>query len=195
MTEKEEIEKYYQWLYKPKSPFEGDRMSIINYLIKKFNYKTYKDGVDPMKNDYVNYNFTSDEFFELISNEYDIIFIDGLHHDNQVYKDIINSLNHLSDNGTIVCHDMNPIFEICQRKVPIVETWNGDCWKAFARLRSEKKDLDMFTVDVDFGVGIIRKGYQNTIAIPDELNYDFLNNNRKNIMNLITINDFYNIWK
>jgi hypothetical protein len=194
------------------------RYEIINQLIRKFNYinyleigvndgtcirnvtATHKDGVDPgietTNPPEVNYPITSDDFFNLIDGhdiKYDIIFIDGLHHDYQVYKDITNALKHITDNGTIVCHDMNPLFEITQRKTGVVRTWNGDCWKAWAQLRSELTDYYMEVVDTDHGVGIIRKGTQNLLELPQpytDLIYDYLDNNRIEILNLISVNQF-----
>ena len=98
-----------------------ERKDIINHLIKKYDYKSYleigvrdpdatlnhiqvdiKDGVDPAGN--CNYPIPSDDFFEQISinKKYDIIFIDGLHLEYQVTKDIQNSLKHLNEGGTIV---------------------------------------------------------------------------------------------
>ena len=153
----------------------------------------HKDGVDPVPSKYTNHVMTSDEFFSKLGAEkkYDIVFIDGLHHDYQVYRDIQNSLKHLAANGTIVCHDMNPKSEVCQRKKPVVATWNGDCWKAFVRLRSERDDLETMTVDVDFGIGIIREGKQEKIPVPKELDYDFLDSDRKYAMNLISMDEFY----
>ena len=106
---------------------EVKRYDIINYLIKKYNLINYleigvfkgenireikaihKDGVDPGVEGYTpleaNYPITSDEFFNLIKGhediKYDIIFIDGLHHVDQVEKDIKNALNHVVKDGLI----------------------------------------------------------------------------------------------
>ncbi len=191
------------------------RMQLINYLIERNGYKKYleigvrtgtcisqinaphKDGVDPAPSKFTNYQMTSDDFFAKLdkSYKYDIIFVDGLHHDYQVYKDILNGLNHLSESGVILCHDMNPPFEICQRKEVVIPSWNGDCWKAFAKLRSERKDLVMYTVDTDWGVGVIKRGKQDVINIPEELDYEYLERNRNEILNLITVNQFYKIFK
>ena len=114
------------------------RTEIINSLIHEYNYKSYleigvntpsqpgynwigvkipvKHGVDP--NVETTFKMTSDEFFKNhIAQKYDIIFIDGLHLFEQVYKDIINSLLYLNDNGTIVVHDCNPLEEITQRRI------------------------------------------------------------------------------
>lgn len=221
-TENDEILEYKAWrqLCKDRGYFwEVERFEIINTLIKKFNYINYleigvnngdcfrkvmalhKDAVDPgvecINPPEVNYPVTSDDFFDLIKEhdiKYDIIFIDGLHHDTQVYKDIKNVLKHISDKGTIVCHDMNPQWEITQRKeVPTsVGCWNGDCWKAWVKLRSELSNIKMEVVDTDHGVGIIRKGTQKLLDVDiTKLNFWDLHNNRKKLLNLISINEFY----
>jgi hypothetical protein len=110
------------------------RHELINYLISKFNYKTYleigykagatfnlidckyKRSVDPMpENECIYlYKLTSDNFFKINNKKYDIIFIDGLHEYEQVKKDFENSLLFLNDNGVIVFHDMNPQDTICK---------------------------------------------------------------------------------
>jgi hypothetical protein len=208
----------YQTYKQNQKPWPLMRYEIINQLIHKFNYINYleigvndgtcirnvkaehKDGVDPgietINPPEVNYPITSDDFFNLIAGhdiKYDIIFIDGLHYDYQVYKDITNALKHITDNGTIVCHDMNPLFEITQRKTGVVGTWNGDCWKAWAALRSELKNYSMQVVDTDHGVGIIRKGKQELLHLDlayTTLTYDYLESNRNMVLNLITVDQF-----
>jgi len=199
------------------------RHDIINHFIRINNYVNYleigvhngecirkiialhKDGVDPgIETELppeVNYPITSDEFFKLINGhdiKYDIIFIDGLHHDYQVYADIKNSLNHLTDRGTIICHDMNPLWEIVQRKERVVGAWNGDCWKAWVKLRSELSNITMDVVDTDNGVGIIQFGSQKTISLDTDafnLSYEYLESNRDYLLNLISIDDFYKKYK
>ena len=223
-TEAQEILEYQAWRDSCKTRgyfWEEERFTLINHLIKKFKYTNYleigvndgscfrqiiadhKDGVDPGLEvalpPEVNYPITSDEFFDLIKGhdiKYDIIFIDGLHHDYQVYKDIKNALNHITPTGTIVCHDMNPQWEIVQRKqVPTsVGAWNGDCWKAWAKLRSELDTYEMEVVDTDHGVGIIHPGTQKCISLPTnafDLDFWYLSDNRKDVLNLISLNDFY----
>ena len=56
------------------------------------------------------FKMNSDDFFsKLPKNEYyNFIFIDGSHEFRQVGRDLINSLNHLSDNGKILMDDMVP---------------------------------------------------------------------------------------
>ena len=186
------------------------RSEIINALIKKHNYKTYleigvsnlknfntveitlKHGVDP--NAETTFTMTSNEFFEKhIKMKYDIIFIDGLHIFEQAYKDIIDSLKWLSDDGAIVVHDCNPIREIDQRREGISNMWNGDVWKAILKLRMEKPDLAICTVDTDYGCGIIQRGHQKLFSAPpntDVYTFDFLQAHRKEILNLISVRQF-----
>jgi hypothetical protein len=49
----------------------------------------------------------------------------------------------------------------------------------------------MYTVDTDWGCGVIKRGKQNPILIEEEdLNYENLNSNRKEWLNLITVEEF-----
>jgi len=178
-----------------------DRTEIINSLIKKYDYNTYleigvrnpvdnlnkivvkeKDGVDPAGN--CNYVMTSDEFFKNNNKKYDLIFIDGLHEGEQVYKDIINSLKILNDGGYIVMHDCNP-----RKKLHQVLTMNGTVWKAFARLRMERADLKMYTIDTDWGIGLITRGRQELFP-KQEITFGMFVCNRKKLMQLISVDTF-----
>jgi len=219
-TEEQEVLEYQAWRKSCKERgyfWKIERTDIINQLIKKYKYINYleigvndgtnirkvlcehKDGIDPgietINPPEVNYPIESNSFFDLIRDhdiKYDIIFIDGLHHDYQVYDDIKNAMNHLTKNGTIVCHDMNPRWEVVQRKrVPTnVGCWNGDCWKAWVKLRGELSNYSMEVVDTDHGVGIIRPGKQVPITeITD--NFWELNKNRAHLLNLISIDQFF----
>lgn len=188
------------------------RTQIIQLLIDKIDGKTYLEigmgpgtnfallkcdnmiCVDPNPTVPVTYKLTSDAFFEQNTNKYDVIFIDGLHWSEQVYKDIVNSLGVLNENGYIVCHDMNPHSELIQRypqAIPESE-WTGDCWKAWVKLKSERSDLNMRVIDTDYGCGVINFGKQKLIEIDSDLNWDLLNNKRKQLLNLITVDDFKN---
>ena len=188
------------------------RSDIINHLIKLYEYKSYleigvrkpkhnfikiniedKDGVDPNVN--CNFKMTSDEFFKTNKKNYDIIFIDGLHVDEQVTRDVINSLEFLNPNGTIVIHDCNPKEEVHQfeKYDKSVRIWNGTVWKAFAKLRSTRPDLYMKVVDTDHGVGIVRIGSQELFNLDGmKLDFSFLEENRVELLNLISIEEFIN---
>jgi hypothetical protein len=192
------------------------RFDIINYLIKKYNLINYleigvfkgenireikaihKDGVDPGLEGYippeVNYPITSNDFFDLIKEheeiKYDIIFIDGLHHADQVEKDIKNSLNHLVKGGFILLHDCNPSSYETQLVPRQTIAWTGDVWKAFVNFKLNNPSYLSCVIDTDFGVGIIKNsgdGYKIESKISD---YEYFNLNRKKLLNLITWNEF-----
>ena len=174
-----------------------------------------KDGLDPKPKDSLGipckYHMTSDEFFanHVGDRLYDIFFIDGLHIREQVYHDIVNALKHMRPGGSIVLHDCNPTEEWHQvtSDDPVDRThrrlcrgpnkggdWNGDVWKAFLDLRRTRSDLEMLTVDTDFGCGIVRSGSQE-LYLDDATNLDmyswkYFEANRKSILNLIPVEEF-----
>ena len=185
------------------------RTEIIQSLINTINAKSYleigvgsgdnfnkincpyKVCVEPYPTVPVTHTMSSDDFFEKNNEFFDLIFIDGLHESNQVYRDITNSLNILNKQGYIICHDINPYSELIQ-KYP-QETpgeWTGDCWKAWVKYRVERSDLTMYVIDSDYGCGVIRRGSQNTIKMPDELTWDTLEKNRNYLLNLISVDKF-----
>jgi hypothetical protein len=185
---------YYGIIYFPTRPlsciedFHQQRKDLITYVTKRFNYQSYleigcdqdqtygqiKDlfhhslCVDPTKGGTL--RMTSDQFFEQYSDQerFDVIFIDGLHEAPQVWKDVVNSLRVLNDNGVIILHDLNPLLEEYQVVPdpggPMI--WNGDCWKVGLALRLIP-DLDFVIGDFDHGIGILRKK-PNSAPLPKE---------------------------
>ena len=146
------------------------RMKIIQEIIDYKKYKSYleigcdndelfskieiafKVGVDPVSGGTV--KLTSDEFFKKNDNKYDIIFIDGLHHYEQVKKDINNSLKCLNTDGIIILHDCMPKSYLEQAVPRSQFLWTGDVWKAFVEVRT-KEDLDCYNCLADKGLGMI----------------------------------------
>lgn len=189
-----------------------NRTTIINDLISSNNYKSYleigtqyrnnfdkivcnrKICVDPAKNDILyDYNMTSDDFFAQNIDKFDIIFIDGLHLANQVEKDILNSIEILNDNGSIVLHDTNPPtpFHSMENqnwssKTPAGGNWNGTTWKTIFKLRKTCKDLIIYTHDCDWGVTVIQKGESELLDIENPYyEYYIFDKYRKQILNII----------
>jgi hypothetical protein len=120
--------------------------------------------------------------------KFDLIFIDGLHTEEQVLRDIINSLFILNFGGTIVLHDCNPMTEHMQRNIPQDDhngPWTGTAWRAFMHLRMVSPDLAMVVVDCDYGVGLIRRGKQKLYKTDEKITYALLENDRKRMLNLI----------
>lgn len=133
---------------------------------------THKTAVDPVDKfgpgRKIDYPLTSDAFFAQLEQgqtefspdqRWDVIFIDGLHLADQVFRDIQNALRHCQPDGFVVLHDCNPA--TCLAAHSDLEhfskyhgEWNGSTWKALYRLRTESTLLS-YTVDTDYGVGII----------------------------------------
>jgi hypothetical protein len=198
---------------------EVKRYDLINYLIEKNKFLNYleigvfhgenirsikafhKDGVDPGHEGIVapevTYPMTSDDFFEFIKGhdiKYDVIFIDGLHHKEQVDKDIENSLNHLVPNGYILLHDCNPISYEAQKVPRETIVWNGDVWESIVKLRLNRSDLEVRVVDTDFGVGIVNFGEMDTYNKSKDITWDYFQENKKELINLITVEEFKTIY-
>tara|TARA_E500000178_G_C16754495_1_gene631876 strand:- start:1 stop:669 length:669 start_codon:yes stop_codon:yes gene_type:complete len=181
-----------------------NRTQIIQSTIGKFGYKDYleigcdkdqnfskircdsKIGVDPVSGG--NMRMTSDKFFGQNTKCFDCIFIDGLHTYDQVKKDILNSLDVLSDLGVIFVHDCMPS-SFMQQAVPRARSlWTGDVWKAIVDLRSFD-NIDICVCNVDMGLGIIKKRKnQNKLELtidPKKLKFKDYFYNYKKMLNLI----------
>lgn len=172
----------------------------------------YKTGVDPgyeNPNERYDYKLESDEFFASVKTgrtefptdmKWDCIFIDGLHLAEQVERDIINSLEHLSIGGTIVMHDCSPPSEIIAREEyhpdwPHPGEWCGTTWKAFYKFRTTRPDLRMWCVNDDYGVGIIQRGEQQLAPNDNPFySYKVMDLNRKWHLNLITPDEFLELF-
>ena len=131
-----------------------NRIEIINYLIKKNNYKRYleigvqnghcfkqieapfKVGVDPDQFSKATHHVTSDEFFRDSVLMFDVVFVDGLHIHPQPLLDIKNALKYLSPNGVIIVHDCNPEQYEHQVTPRISKYWTGDVWRSWIELES-----------------------------------------------------------
>jgi predicted O-methyltransferase YrrM len=191
------------------------RRELLNYLALQRGYRRYleigvrdpltnldrircaeKHGVDPApRRGSVSHRMTSDEFFAALGEladppVYDLIFVDGLHEEGQVRRDVENALRHLSPRGTIVMHDCNPATAAAQvEDYDGFSHWNGTAWKAYAQLRT-RADLSMCVVDVDEGCGIVERGEQRPFPIGGLLDYAFLETHRRELLNLISVQQF-----
>lgn len=88
--------------------------------------------------------------------KFDLIFIDGLHLEEQATKDIHNSIDFLSENGYILLHDCNPPTKWHAREkyydksTPAGPHWNGSTWKAFVKFRKINNYYSC-CIDTDWG--------------------------------------------
>jgi hypothetical protein len=202
------------------------RYDLINYIAEQYDFNDYleigvndgscirkikitnKDGVDPAPNSElgfgdpvpeINYQVTSDYFFENYAyKKYDVIFIDGLHHAEQVDIDIQNSLKYLNDGGFILLHDCNPPeyeIQLVPRQSGI---WNGDVWKSIVKLRCTDPNLKINVIDTDWGIGLITKGKQEIYtkaSLEECLEWNYFDKNRDEVLNIISVDEFYKMYE
>jgi hypothetical protein len=167
----------------------------------------FKECIDPTPlADTITYKMTSDDAFKIIrqnNKKYDIIFIDGLHEKNQVDKDVYNSLMALNKGGTIVLHDCNPptklhslppdeFFKDPTNCIKANGAWNGDVYRTIIELRTSQPNLYVCVVDTDWGCGIVHEGTQKLYPKEKDIfTYEYFDAHRKELLNLISVEDFY----
>lgn len=169
---------------------------LINYIIAKYKYKSYleigvakgnnfraikcknKIGVDPDPSSASTYKLESDDFFAGSGRYFDIIFIDGLHHADQVKRDIINAWDYIPINGCLVIHDTNPEREDMTHVPRDCKQWCGDVYKAVCQIGNPK-----VTLETDYGVTVIKKE-GNLVLLESEWTWEEFDANRKELLNL-----------
>jgi len=111
---------------------------------KNQNFNNVEKNFDENTEEFFNIKknkICSDSFFEKNSKKFDCIYVDGNHYFDQVYKDCVNSLNCLEDQGLLIFDDYtwkyfknpreNPCFAINQfikkygKKLKIIEVSNS----------------------------------------------------------------------
>ena len=191
------------------------RTLIIQEIINQKEYKNYleigcdndenfskiqienKIGVDPLKGGTL--RMTSDEFFKKNRQNFDIIFLDGLHTYEQTIKDIDNGLGFLNTSGVILVHDCLPK-KIWNQIVPrLYGHWNGDVWKAIVHSRTYS-NADTYTCVADHGIGVIFNRKNKNRLIIDKTNFKNLKfadyyNNHNQYMNIIRYEELEKVLK
>lgn len=164
-----------------------------------------KTGVDPSPY-FLSENLvvkTSDDYFSDLNDNFDIIFIDGMHQTEFALRDFNNSLQHLNSGGRILLDDILPIHFDEQLKIPIrnyyekgvLKTqvpWTGDIWKlAYHILLNYKNHISFnYFNNINYrGVGVFR--INEKFCIPtDEIdiinNYDY-KTDFENYLNALSI--------
>lgn len=177
---------------------------LINHILKTRGYTSYleigthegatynaidienKICVDPEKYfDGLTHHMTSDEFFANNTEKYDLIFVDGFHMEEQVTKDILNSLESLNEEGCIVCHDCLPPCEEWTTKY-----YCGTVYKSLMDLKMSRDDISMTLINQDVGFCLIEKGSQTLLERKDiHKDYNWYMQNHKTVFNYLDTED------
>lgn len=143
-----------------------------------------KTGVDPAVTAEGVIQASSDDLFSETNELFDLILVDGLHHADQVKRDINNAWRCLNVGGVIVIHDSNPHSERITHVPRDSREWTGDVYKTVCKIGCDK-----FTADFDYGCCIVRKE-----SIDQKLNWSIVaitwevfDKHRKELLNLVSI--------
>ena len=202
-----------------------NRADMINMIAKKINAKSYleigvqtgktfvavnvenKIGVDPDPMwHHQTYLMTSDQYFEQIEGTFDIIFVDGLHHSEQVYKDIQNAIERLNEGGVILVDDVAPMKQSYQTREPSDLHWCGDVWRGWLEARYQyMNDFYTRTYNVAFGIGIMTKeqglnkqldqSLQYIMKMQNNAPYNDFKDNMNDLLDYRTVEEFINEWE
>jgi len=137
-----------------------------------------KIAVDPTRTPTMHHLSDNETFFELTSDEFfkvkapDLLqdrplgacLVDGLHTFEQSLDDVINASRWMASDGTIILDDCFPRTAERASLEPTGRAWNGDVWKTMALLRATQPQWDVWTLDVDEGVGLVT-GFQSPYQV------------------------------
>ena len=178
--------------------------SLIGRILHNRYFRSTKEALLDFTKREQFFAVTSDQFFathaSLLSNQgIDVALVDGLHSYGQSLEDVRNCLKYLNAGGAIVLDDCNPrselaalpatSFEQVIEQHPDCPSWQGDVWKTIVNLRSLADDLEVMVFDVDWGIGVVRKGRPQSmlsysVEEIDAMTYKNLESQREELLNL-----------
>lgn len=178
---------------------------LLNFIAKKINAEWYleigvsngknfrginiknKRGVDPDPNSAATLKITSNDFWKGYPDAgADLVFIDGLHHAEQVRIDIMNAFYMIDPGAVIVVHDCNPNKKGMTHIPRNTKIWCGDVYKTVSKIKSPK-----FTMDFDFGCCVIRKQFEDEELEWDKkfITWEAFDADRVNLLNIVSVDE------
>lgn len=111
------------------------------------------------------YKQTSDEFFttqdvpaEMGRPRFDLAFIDGLHHFDQVLRDFINLEQFAGQDSVVLIHDCLPVDPRVATRERTTAFWTGDVWRIIPCLQAVRPDLEIMTLPLaPAGLAVVRR--------------------------------------
>ena len=153
------IEHLASWI-KPINYLEiGVRWGNVYHLVAPFTENCYLVDINFLDIPYTpnskKFEMTSDAFFNIINPDikFDMVFIDGDHSKEQVYKDFINVKDRVIDDGFIILHDTYP----CDERMIKPENSNN-CWEAMLDIKNNyKNEWEYITLPFNPGLTLMKK--------------------------------------
>ncbi|HET8838043.1 MAG TPA: class I SAM-dependent methyltransferase [Flavobacteriaceae bacterium] len=180
-----------------------NKENIINEIIERQGFENYleigydeglnfdrikcreKYSVDPVG--HAHFQGTSDDFFSVNKEVFDIIFIDGLHISDQVQRDIINSMAFLSEDGAIVIHDTIPKTKEMQEVPRNTKEWTGNVWRAVIGFHKQHSDVKLLTYKSDYGLTVIYPNGNKFVDLFEdkETTWEYFDKNKKELLKIV----------
>jgi Methyltransferase domain len=155
---------------------------------------------------------TNDDISHLLKKDpaqpYDLIFIDAHHTLECSARDLQTALEMLSPAGAIVVHDCSPPTKAVATPWFHPGSWCGVMYCAYIDFVFSHPDLAYYTVDTDFGCGVIKRA-STSHALPSNSNqlihlwhqertrqpdmFDFFRQHRQALLHLIPVKDFLSL--
>lgn len=177
-----------------------------------------KCSIDIDKTTNADYCMKSNDFFDEIREnkkhkyygfKWDVIFVDGDHRSDIVYKDILDSYEFLNENGIIFLHDILPEFYHRSLEMPLSFTYNqqqlgvnmalNDAWKVIPHILKNHSNMNVCSLvekeQEICGLGVITKTNNRKLMNKKEnefYRYDFHRENLRRFSNLINVEQFDN---
>jgi hypothetical protein len=139
---------------------------------------------------------------------FDIALVDSWHEYATSWRDLVAAFLHIRDGGTLVVHDCLPPRSELAVANYIQGEWCGVGYQAYVDFISQRRDLAVYTVDTDYGCGVIRKlanpsrecatsagadllaDWRGKRGDPMEA-FAFLQTHKQVLLNLITSDEFF----
>jgi len=174
-------------------------------------YRCPDDFDDGLTIDYRSATLDIGECLKTISQEgrsFDIVLVDSWHEFEPSWRDLVEAFRLIRADGMLVVHDCLPPRPEITVPQYITGEWCGVSYQAYVDFISQRHDLAVYTVDTDYGCGVIRKLAEPTpksaTAAGAELLGDwrskrgdpmeafaFFHAHKQVLLNLITIDEFF----
>lgn len=160
--------------------------------------------------DEITYRSANESIENLLPSDpwYDIVFVDPWHTFECSMRDLQAGLSVLREDGVMIVHDCCPPKRECASLQPAEGCWCGVTYCAYIELLMSRCDLIYYTVDTDYGCGVVKKKLRAGTAKPehgvtDELAerwrnqrsqnadmFELFCNHKRELLNLVSVEDF-----